>query len=833
MAASPVIYIAQARVNPVTPQQPVLKNTKDSNQKTFTTKNVNVLRRWRTALKIRYTELLKDFGDFNVIWKDSTFDKKEVKLKDLRSGTTPLPDDLAQSFVQVRSGDENLITVTLYFKKARRHGGTCLVQGLKCSKWAQTEFHQLVAMVGTLDSAERLEQEWMTSPLCGPAIAQLPSSEQAGEATPSLTSKSVSSDLSLTEDYSSSPSSPTTGAAVSGGHITTPLCPVTPLSDRCPRSKVSPSTSVVTSCPPSWPSLLSDITPSGPTTDCQPESPFIPPITTPQSPTPQTSLRDSVMATSSQTDTLAAPSTNCGPPSLRDLVATAHHGRLLAQALQAVNVLNTTVQALTQELSHTRQKLDATTLEVQRLEAVCRDTTVKATNTCKVSDRDVTSVRNKIHSLEVRVTNLTSARKTQGSAIKDLKKQIKKISNTTAETPSPCGPTKTPLLSTADSAATGSAIPVIVTPNRGDTDHPANPQTRKDSQPVGHGHNRTLAARPVSLDKSKARQRETDNHLNQPHGMDPNRVPTRTREYRQPPDMSPSCAPASRRLTPAQNLSTRRVLDSTDHVIIGDSVLRRMQGRKMVCTRSERVQIISVSGMSTEDLMGWLTSQPEAPHVDAVTVHVGVNDCRRREVTCYQWDQLLEECWRVFPRAKLQVSTILPPKVVNSKLSFPVMASNANLTYSCRKLGATLIDNTSTFAPNGRPLSELYRHERHDLVHVSHKGMVCLARNIRRVRSMDCARKGEEEGTELSEDIARRLSELRRGRDMHSDNNSDTNGSYSPSPMTEQRHQSPHLSGPESMSRYTHSPYIQHPWLHYGMNTHMPYGLSELCVRAV
>ena len=95
----------------------------------------------------------------------------------------------------------------------------------------------------------------------------------------------------------------------------------------------------------------------------------------------------------------------------------------------------------------------------------------------------------------------------------------------------------------------------------------------------------------------------------------------------------------------------------------------------MVCARGERVQIISVSGMTTENLMGWLTSQPEAPHVDAVTVHVGVNDCKRHEVSSSQWDELLKECWRVFPSARLHVSNILPAKVANSKLCFPTTAS--------------------------------------------------------------------------------------------------------------------------------------------------------------
>jgi len=57
--------------------------------------------------------------------------------------------------------------------------------------------------------------------------------------------------------------------------------------------------------------------------------------------------------------------------------------------------------------------------------------------------------------------------------------------------------------------------------------------------------------------------------------------------------------------------------------------------------------------------------------------------------------------------------------------------SNANLTYACRKHGVYLIENTKLFAPHGKPQLALYCRDRHDIIHLSHQGMVVLAQNIR------------------------------------------------------------------------------------------------------
>ena len=81
------------------------------------------------------------------------------------------------------------------------------------------------------------------------------------------------------------------------------------------------------------PSLFLHVTPTEPTAGYH--SPFSSPVAT-MSTTTATPLNKSVMV-STQTDTPIATSTSCTPPSLKNIVATAHHGQLLAQAFQAIS----------------------------------------------------------------------------------------------------------------------------------------------------------------------------------------------------------------------------------------------------------------------------------------------------------------------------------------------------------------------------------------------------------------------------------------------------------------------------------------------------------------
>ena len=373
------------------------------------------------------------------------------------------------------------------------------------------------------------------------------------------------------------------------------------------------------------------------------------------------------------------------------------------------------------------------------------------------------------------MSNLTSVKKTQSTTIRDIRKQVKKISaqpiySTNAEMSNPhTGPTQTLPIPSANPATTSSQIPVIITPNRVDTDR-QNQMDRKGGQPSSHGHNRTPATYPLLSNNP-------DTHDSQPHVKAHDQVTAGAQTHSPPSDKCPNCAPAAYRLTPSQHLSTRRVLKFTDHLIIGDSVLRYMQGRKMACRRGERVQVISVSGMTAEDLTHWLMMQPEAHHVRMVTFHVGVNDCKRREVTSRMWHDLVSKCRRVFPDAHIQASNILPAKRPNCAMGQTVSMSNANLTAVCHNRGVALIDNSDSFAPCGRPLHDLYRKHWQDLVHPSHSGLIVLARNIRK-QTLNSALSSpgnidrSSEASRLSRNIDDYLSELRAASSDTKDNKS-------------------------------------------------------------
>ena len=81
-----------------------------------------------------------------------------------------------------------------------------------------------------------------------------------------------------------------------------------------------------------------------------------------------------------------------------------------------------------------------------------------------------------------------------------------------------------------------------------------------------------------------------------------------------------------------------------------------------------------------------------------VTVHVGVNSCYDGAVSEDTWSKLLTQLTRVFPKATIQASSIIPPKTPDHLLSPVVKTSNANLRDVCQKRKVTLVDNYPIFA---------------------------------------------------------------------------------------------------------------------------------------
>ena len=387
--------------------------------------------------------------------------------------------------------------------------------------------------------------------------------------------------------------------------------------------------------------------------------------------TASVALLDGQSATSCST--ASVPQTS--PLPLKDLAAVELQTQLTL-AFHTISSLQSDVHSLVTELIATKQQLAYMHTRVSELDALVRDAEVKATRTCKVSDGELSGIKEKVNNIEHCMTNLSSARRTQGQSIRDIRRQVNKIASaiapapryqptTTARRCPPAGskPTKTPL-SGSSSGNTSDYAPIPVLTSVRDTRDQLS--TSRPDQFTGHAH------------------------------------PPRRRS----PDQFPDHAHLPHHRSPGEKLSVRRILPDTTHLIIGDSLLRPMKSRKMSTSPLDRVQIISVSGMKAVELLEWLSSQPVAPNVERMTIHVGVNDCKGGEVTSRQWKILLTECQKTFPGARLQASSIITTKR-ESRLGQTITMTNANLCYACRKLGVTLIDNSTSFTQHGRPILAL------------------------------------------------------------------------------------------------------------------------------
>ena len=877
MAASLVICGQPTRTSPLSSPATTaskLEDTKDPTQKVLKSKDFNVLKNWREVLQIRYKHLLVKYSEkFEVIWRDLDYDNKELALEELRSKTTVLPDSLARSFVQIRRGNTTYITVTVHFKRDRRQGGCCHVQGSKCQDWALTEFNQIAEMV------ERLNTQHNVSPFDGqPAIKTARSTNVApptrttqpsetAVTTPTVTDcaapclprpdtsfalpresgggNSQSGDLigrggspsftlasspthtqrgptetPIQPDIPSNParqlftSVGTASLAYSDQSCSSPSPPhpqALNCSDACGGVGVTTPNTGNVDCDGSTPLPLSDLPPSSPAMAeirAPPSDPL--PVYQPETPNDDVTSRDSVsldsgvtLTTDATRPTISHTASNpvmLTPPSLSQLAAAAAPAnktdslQLSNQALIAAQWLlqrqqlqnaNHRIAALEKETASLRASLAVISTRLDSVDELARDNAVKIINGFKATDKHysgrLADIGEKMESLsngqkDVRskLGRLDSSKATLTNTIRDIQKKLTTLSNPDVNssdtnmtvrdnnadtapsqvktvTPVPARPTTTktsPMVApegdtsqqstgvTDNIAGTGNPIPVIVTASRPATGSDGLTSSRSDDlTTMSSDHNIQGHAAPsrrpgdLTTNRSDDAASVTSDH-NQCHAA-PNRRPA-----------------------PADNLARRQVLQEAGHLIIGDSILRRMSGRKMVCRRDERVQIISVSGMSARDLVEWLTRQPEAPHVRVVTFHVGINDCKRGEVTSRMWDDLIKQFSRAFPSARLQASTILPVRRAKCTLSETVTMSNANLCYACRKNGVHLVDNTELFAPHGKLQFTLYRRDKHDIVHPSHQGMTVLAQNIK-TTTTECDSHMPSSSDSISEQLAK------------------------------------------------------------------------------
>ncbi|XP_070196675.1 uncharacterized protein [Littorina saxatilis] len=92
-----------------------------------------------------------------------------------------------------------------------------------------------------------------------------------------------------------------------------------------------------------------------------------------------------------------------------------------------------------------------------------------------------------------------------------------------------------------------------------------------------------------------------------------------------------------------------------------------------------------------------------------------------------EWADIIGLCRKVFPNARVCLSSILPAKGRHT-FNNSILPSNRNLEAACRRLDAVFVDNSSSFtASSGAPRLALYS----DHIHPSAKGIAKLAINIK------------------------------------------------------------------------------------------------------
>jgi lysophospholipase L1-like esterase len=186
--------------------------------------------------------------------------------------------------------------------------------------------------------------------------------------------------------------------------------------------------------------------------------------------------------------------------------------------------------------------------------------------------------------------------------------------------------------------------------------------------------------------------------------------------------------------SPRQKLAALKVKSDTTHLLLGDSVVREVKANLLF--RTEASENLSVSGLTVEDLQNWLTDQPRYHTVSYVVAHIGVNSCKRHIVKETQWCSLIQSLKKVFPKATVRMSSIVPLwGGHHGSTKKTVEMANQNLRAACDRHQVAYIDQAATFTANsGAPRLDLYCK---DGLHPSGLGVARLANAIKYFGSKD------------------------------------------------------------------------------------------------
>jgi len=235
---------------------------------------------------------------------------------------------------------------------------------------------------------------------------------------------------------------------------------------------------------------------------------------------------------------------------------------------------------------------------------------------------------------------------------------------------------------------------------------------------------------------------ETITPSNPPKTVNTSLSPTTTKEKspngtldlpRQTPSHSPSPPPSpsndrSSASGPRQRLAQMIVDHRTTHLLLGDSVMKRVSPDLVLPSASRTCQNLGVSGLTLDDLTHWLRNIPSHRGVRSLTVHIGINTCVHDVITVAMWTELYKLLRKVFPNAQLFFSSIVPPKSHGTPFFKTVHVSCVHLSEMCKKEKARLIDNADTFiTTRGLPKKAMY----YDNLHPSRQGTAIMTSSIR------------------------------------------------------------------------------------------------------
>ena len=748
---------------------PVLRDTRDKDRQTrFFCQGetaMSVMKRWRHALYVRYMIYLKESGGdlFSIDWEDRDKEENLMTVGDvfLDCSNPDIPEDLAKTFCQVHRQGVKLITITLYYKRRKTLGGTCLIQGNEKNAWVTREYLALCDYVKQLQEgaphpadnvptlleispATTIVTSSDTSPHFKQLLCQAPLVETPITTTqPRMTSDEDDTEVSfavqpiVTEEVTShaSPSKSQHPEALTETTSSVPDLPVTP-NDHALHATRGTSSQVDLANPSAPPSH----SPSPPQTRPKEISetgvgPAPPPPGAANSntangdspcPNPGAQTLPEPRPLKVNDPLKPLPSTTTVILPLRQLAAPLA-ARALSQLHTQLHGAFGLIGRLHNDINKLSAGLSSAMVKIDQLDKQVRDNAVKAANNLRVSEQCVDSrlsgISDKVsglteahHTLQDKVSRLTSAKDSQGHVLRELKKQVdKQTAETFSQTPqhltspkSASCPASSEAAPTTDKIPPGIASPSPRVGGSSQTPHAVNTvnarkQASANGDPVSEvgGHRGNASTDTVST----TGQRTTRPAVHDAGGRG---------------------APS-----PAEQVMRQAVQADTTTLLVGDSVLRYVRADKMSTEPQEKVQVISVSGLTTEHLCHWLAHQPVTPTVQLVTFHAGVNDCKSgQEVTTNAWETVSILCRHVFPNARLQASSILPAKgqhVMNNLITL----SNASLSLVCNRDGISFIDHRPIFtAPSGAPRKALYRKE--DRIHPSPQGTISLALHIKR-----------------------------------------------------------------------------------------------------